>query len=163
MHEKSPTRFQQLLKVLVDHEVEFIVVGGVAAVLAGSPLPTIDLDAVYDTDPENLERLLGALAEVGARYRDPADRHIVPSVEKLATLRMSLLLTNLGALDLLRIIGDGLTFQDLSGRTKEYDVSGLRIRALDVETLIETKEFANRPKDRNALLYLRQLLDMESA
>ena len=109
----------------------------------------------------NLEKLLGVLKTLAARYRDPAGREIVPDMAKLAEFHTNLLMTDLGALDVLRVIGDGLEFRDLQHRVKEYEVSGLRIRALDVKTLIETKEFANRPKDQSALLFLRQLADMQ--
>jgi len=48
MDENSPTRFAELLQLLVRHESDFIIVGGVAALLAGAPIPTMDLDIVYD-------------------------------------------------------------------------------------------------------------------
>lgn len=160
MDEKSPAKFAELLQLLVRHESDFIIAGGVAALLAGAPIPTMDLDIVYDTSGTNIERLLAALREIHAHYRDPAGRHIVPDADRLATYRMNLFRTDLGALDLLRLIGDGLTYVDLVERTDEYEAFGVTVRALNVEALIETKEHANRPKDQNALLFLRQILEM---
>ncbi|RMH22609.1 MAG: hypothetical protein D6696_02960 [Acidobacteria bacterium] len=153
-------RLLDLLEVLGRHEVDFIVVGGVAASLLGSPLVTQDLDVLYDSTEENHVRLLGALRELAARYDDPAGRHLVPDLTKLATYRMSLLLTKLGRLDLIRVIGDGLVYSDLEPRTVELEVAGRRVRVLDLETLIRIKEEADRPKDRLALLYLRQIRDL---
>jgi len=89
------------------------VVGGVAAVLEGAPITTLDLDILYDRRPENLEHLLAVLRSVDARYRDPAGRDIRPDVERLATLRLSLLLTELGPLDVLPEIGDGWAYDEL--------------------------------------------------
>lgn len=110
MAEESPTDFVRLLGILVRREVDFIVVGGVAAFLAGSPIPTMDLDILYEASPENLERLLGVLQEIHAVCRDPAGRHIVPDAEKLATMQLNLLRTDLGALDVLPTIGADLSY-----------------------------------------------------
>ena len=94
-------RYFQLLELLSRHDVDFIVIGGVAAILEGVPITTLDLDIVYDRSPKNLERLLEVLRTVEAHYRDPAGRHIVPDLDKLATIRINLLRTNLGPLDVL--------------------------------------------------------------
>lgn len=155
----SPShRFLGLLQALLRHQVDFIVVGGVAALLEGAPILTLDLDVLYDRTPENRERLLGALRELNARYRDPAGRHILPDPEKLATMRLHLLLTDLGALDVLGTIGNDLTYQDLRSRTVAYDLAGSRIWVLELAAVIETKEQANRDKDRATLPVLRQTL-----
>jgi hypothetical protein len=86
--EPRSVRFLGLLRVLLHHRVDFIVVGGVAAQLEGAPILTLDLDILYDKTPENLDRLLAVLGEIKAHYRDPANRYIRP--------------------------GNGLTYQDLA-------------------------------------------------
>lgn len=146
------------MRVLVDFEVDFIVVGGVAAVLAGAPITTIDLDVVYERSSTNRTRLAAALSELGAVYDDPAGRPLAPDENKLESIRMHLLLTDLGGLDVLATIGDGLTYDDLLDRTSEYEVSGLRLRVLDLEAVVETKQTANREKDRAVLPILRRTL-----
>lgn len=80
-------KFRGLLQALLRHEVDFLVVGGVAAQLEGAPVVTFDLDILYDKTPENLDRLLSLVQELKARYRDPAGRHIEPDLAKLQTLR----------------------------------------------------------------------------
>ncbi len=71
MAESQSVKFLGLLRVLLRHEVDFLVVGGVAAQLAGAPILTFDLDVLYDKSPENLDRLLPALEELKAHYRAP--------------------------------------------------------------------------------------------
>jgi hypothetical protein len=88
--ESQSVKFLGILRVLLRHGVDFIVVGGVAAQLEGAPILTLDLDVLYDKAAENLERLLGALRELKARYRDPAGRHIEPDRTKLETFRINL-------------------------------------------------------------------------
>lgn len=97
----SQNRFFRLLEVLVRHDVEFVIVGGVAALLEGAPILTLDLDVVHQKTPENVERLLRALEEIHARYRDPAGQLILPNAAHLSTNRFNLLITDLGALDIL--------------------------------------------------------------
>ncbi len=152
----------RMLRTLVEHEVEFIIVGGVAASLLGSPLATRDLDILYNCDPANNERLLKTLLSLEARYHDLAGRHFEPTLERLASMRMHLLITNAGRLDVLRLIGGDLTYGDFVDRVNDYEVEGFRVRALRIEALIELKKIANRPKDHHALTFLRRIREMES-
>jgi len=160
--ESPSVKFLGILRILLRHEVDFFVVGGVAAQLEGAPILTLDLDVLYDKTHENVERLLAALRELKARYRDPAGRHIEPDTTKLETFRINLLLTDLGALDVLGAIGNSYTYQDLLGRTIDYELGGARVRVLELAAVIETKEQANRDKDRAALPVLRQTLAMKN-
>lgn len=157
----APLKFDEILKVLVDHGVEFILVGGVAAVLEGVPLSTLDVDVVFLRRAENLPPLLDALRALDARYADPAGRHIVPDADKLATLRMHRLVTSLGALDVMETIGHGLAYADLIGDTQVMEVAGVNVRVLGLETIILSKEQANRDKDRATLHILRRTLHMK--
>ncbi len=156
-------QFLRQLEILARHRVDFIVIGGVAAVLEGAPISTFDLDIVFDATPENRARLLAALQELNARYKDPAGRHFVPDAEKLEKMRMHLLHTDLGSLDVLARTGAGHGYRDLLDGTIEHELSGFKIRALNLEMVIATKEQANRPKDRIALMYLRQIQAMRDS
>ncbi len=135
-----------------------MVVGGVAATLAGSPLGTRDLDLVFACQADNLKKLVRVLRNLDATYKDPAGRRIVPDEEKLARIRVNLLNTRLGDLDLLQEIGSGLDYSALRHRTVEYEIEERTFRAIDLATLIESKTVADRPKDHQALPYLRELL-----
>lgn len=152
-------RLLDILRVLSRHQVNFILVGGVAAVLEGAPVSTFDLDIVPAPEQENQERLLAALRQLNARYLDPAGRHIPPDEAKLATLRMHQLVTDAGPLDVLTTIGNGLTYADLAPRTRDYEVEELRVRCLSLDAIIESKEQADREKDRAVLPVLRRTLE----
>ncbi|MFQ5965724.1 MAG: hypothetical protein ACE5KZ_15735 [Candidatus Scalinduaceae bacterium] len=62
--------FLEILKTLADNKVDFIVVGGVCAVLHGAPVTTFDLDLVHSRDPDNLSHLMSALNALDAYYRE---------------------------------------------------------------------------------------------
>lgn len=149
--------FTRILVTLHRHEVEFIVVGGVAAALAGSPAVTFDVDIVYQLTGDNVERLDRALGEMKARYKDPAGRDIRPDTSKLETMKVHRLLTEHGDLDVLATAGADQTYADLVDRTREYEIEGRRLLVLNLEALIETKRQAGRPKDLHGLLFLEQL------
>lgn len=155
---RDPPRFKDALEILSRHDVEFIVVGGVAAVLGGAPLATFDLDVVHARNKENLERLAAALADLDARYRDPAGRVLKPALADLAGTGHHLLITRCGPMDVLGIVGKGRSYDDLLAHSVTMDLGGIAIRVLGLPALISTKEESNRPKDRAALDLLRRAL-----
>src|SRR3954447_2164849 len=97
--------FRVILQTLFDCGVDFIVVGGVCAVLHGAPVSTLDVDLVHSRAPENLERLLAALQDLDAYYREQPDRRLRPGPSHLASAGHQLLLTRAGPLDLLGTVG----------------------------------------------------------
>ncbi len=160
----TPTpNYLALLQILAEHQVEFIVVGGVSAVLQGAPIATFDVDVVHSRAPENLNRLLAALQTLDAYYREQKARRLVPGLSHLASPGHQLLMTQAGPLDLLGTIGTGRGYDDLLPHTLELPVGGgLRIRLLDLATLIALKEEAAREKDRAVLPILRRTLEEKS-
>jgi hypothetical protein len=149
----------EILKVLTRHRVDFIVVGGVSAVLHGAPVTTFDLDVVHARNRENVARLLAALEELEAVYRVQPDRQLHPDESHLAGPGHQLLLTKFGPLDVLGMIGKSRTWEDLRGHTRTMEIEpGVVLRVLDLETLIAVKEELGFPKDTAVLPVLRQAL-----
>lgn len=154
----SRPRFKDALEVFARHEVELIVVGGVAAVIGGAPIATFDLDVVHARDAANLARLRAALDELEARYRDPAGRLLRPETPALAGTGHHLLLTRCGPVDLLGAIGRDRSYEDLLPEAVAVDLGGVTVHVLGLAALIRTKEEAGREKDRAVLELLRQAL-----
>ncbi|MDH3403545.1 MAG: hypothetical protein OES32_09160 [Acidobacteriota bacterium] len=156
--DRRPVRFRELLRALVEGEVEFVIVGGVAAVLEGAPVATFDLDVVYSLEESNVGRLVRVLADLEAVYVDPAGRRIQPDAPRLRGGGHHLLRSRYGRLDVLGSVGERLKFEDLLPRSRVASVHGMEVSVLTLEALIGTKEAANRPKDRAVLDLLRQTL-----
>lgn len=152
-------RFADALRVLVRHEVEFIVVGMAAGILQGVPLTTLDVDIVHQRTPDNVARLTAALAELRAIYRgDP--RKLSPGASHLIGPGHQLLTTDHGDLDCLGAVDDGKSYEDLLPHTKELELGrGEKIKVLDLSHLIEVKRRAGRPKDLAAIPFLEATLD----
>jgi hypothetical protein len=153
-------RFLELLTALSREGVDHVVVGGVAALLEGAPITTLDLDFVYAADERNLERLEAVLEALGAVYRDPAGRRIVPTVERLRENRINLMETRLGLLDAMQRIGADWSYADVLSRSHVRAVGELQVRVLDLAAVIESKEAAGREKDVAMLPVLRRTLEM---
>ncbi len=140
--------------------MSFILVGGAAATAHGSARLTQDLDVVYSRNPENLGRLVQALAT-----HEPYLRGAPPGLPfrwDVQTLERGLnftLTTDLGPLDLLGEIPGGGTYRDLEPdaiRLRVFDVDCL---CLSLPQLIRSKRAAGRPKDLEALAELEALAD----
>jgi predicted nucleotidyltransferase len=151
-------QFRALLRTLVEHEVQFIVVGGVAAVLQGAPILTRDLDILYCLDPSNVERLHRVLRALGAVFRDDA-RNIAPDISHLASRGHKLLTTRLGELDCLGTIEEDTTYEDLLHHVDVVTAGELSIQVITLERLIQVKRKLTRPKDRLALMQLEATLE----
>lgn len=156
--DRRPVRFFEILASLIEGNIAFIVVGGVAAVLEGAPVSTFDLDVVYSLEEENLVRLAGVLDDLDAVYVDPGGRRIRPSADRLRAGGHHLLRTCHGRLDVMGSINDGLAYPDLVPRSRIHSLRGLEVLVLELETLIASKEAADRPKDRAVLDLLRHTL-----
>lgn len=155
----APPDYFAILAALKTHGVDFIVVGGVCAVLHGAPVATFDLDVVHSRTPENIERLLKALGSLGAVSRLHPDRRITPDRSHLDSAGHLLLMTGHGPLDLLGSVGSGRGYDQLLPHTTEVALGeDLSVRLLDLETLIELKEETAHAKDLAVLPVLRRTL-----
>ena len=151
-------RFLHLIEVLVRHDVRFIVVGGVAAVLQRVPLNTQDFDLVHERSLRNVQNLLAALAELGAVYRDDP-RMLRPNETHLLGAGNQLLQAGNLKFDLLGQIDWGGGYEDLLPGSEVLEVGGLAVRVLTLDKLVEIKRQLSRPKDKFMLMHLEAALD----
>jgi predicted nucleotidyltransferase len=153
-------RYTATLRVLHDAGVDYILVGGLAAVLNGAPVNTFDVDVVHSRDPANIDRLLGVLDTLQAIFRMQPERRLKPNASHLASSGHLNLVTRFGPLDLLGTIGRDSGYEELLPHSTELEIGdGLRIRVLDLETLIAIKEELGGDKDRAVLPILRRTLE----
>ncbi|MDC0746505.1 nucleotidyltransferase domain-containing protein [Polyangium mundeleinium] len=147
-----------ILRTLLHHRVDFVVVGGMAAVMQGAPVHTFDIDIVYSRAEDNVARLLAALRDLDAVFRtDP--RKLVPNESHLRSTGHKLLSTRHGVLDVLGTIEEDTSYEDLLQDALWLEVAGAPIRVLSLERLIQIKEKLTRPKDRAMLLVLKATLE----
>jgi hypothetical protein len=147
------------LRSLGESGIDCVVVGGLAAVLNGAPTVTFDVDVVFSRDSENLARILKWFAHVDAIFRIQPERRLRPNQSHLAAGRHLNLLTRLGWIDLPGNVGEGLEYPQLVPLSREMDLGdGLRVRVLNLETIISIKEKQASEKDLAVLPTLRSTL-----
>ncbi|MGH9875081.1 MAG: hypothetical protein ACRD9S_21710 [Pyrinomonadaceae bacterium] len=143
---------EEPLKLLGNHGIECVIIGGVAATLYGSSILTNDLDVCYARNVLNLERLADALKSVNAKLRNaPPDVPFLPDAETLRRGLNFTFQTDVGALDLLgdvRGVGD---YNDAASGAVMYQLFGYSFAVLEIGKLILAKRTAGRAKDLVAL------------
>lgn len=151
--------FDKLLPALVNGDIEFILVGGLAGIVHGAARLTYDVDIIYARTSGNFERIATALKPLAPYLRD-APPGLPFKLDKV-TLRNGLnftLTTKLGDLDLLGEVAGGGTYRNLLPHSFLLEAYGVEFRCVDLETLINLKRAAGRPKDLEAIAELQALL-----
>ncbi len=152
------TDYRGLLEALERGGIEFILVGGVAAVAHGSARLTQDLDVVYSRKPGNVRRLAKALAPLSPYLRGaPPGLPFHFDEETLLKGLNFTLATSLGSLDLLGEISGGGSYENLLPHTITLEIFGLKCRCLSLEALISAKRAAGRPRDLEAVAELEAI------
>lgn len=167
LHDFSPER---LVEVLDRHEVEYLLVGGVAARVYGASRETKDIDCLVRRTRANLDRLAAAMRELHARLRveglTDAEAALLPvqiDAVTLNAIEISTWRTDAGDLDVLVGIpgrdGGRRLYDELAADARDLDYAGIAVRVAGLDDIIASKEWANRPKDLEALPELYELRD----
>ncbi len=147
-----------ILEGLIEAGIEFILVGGLAAVVQGAPVTTMDVDIVHKQSSENIAKLLAFLKSIDAFHRRLDDKVIGPVERDISGTGRVLFTTRLGPLDVLAVIEEGEAYEDLLERTVEIEFRGHTVRVLDLKTLVELKRASTDPRDRQRLSVLEETL-----
>ena len=144
------------------HRVQYVVIGGMAAVLHGSPTVTSDADICPERSPKNLERLAAALREMNARIRtatDPDGVEFAPDAALLSRMKMMNFTTDFGDFDLSFTPAGFAGFEELADHSIDVPLPGTVVKVAALDDVIRSKEIANRPKDHATLPILYALRD----
>lgn len=156
----APLDPECLFRVLDEHQVEYVLVGGLAGVLHGSPAMTSDADIVPSKDEANLGRLAAALRALNARLRVPDPPDGVPFDPHPGLLKAMLMLTmttRCGDLDLTFSPAALDDYGTLRARSEVFEVAGVRVHVAALADIIRSKQAAGRAKDHATLPILRAL------
>ena len=159
----EPLDPEKLFNALARHGVEYVLIGGLAANLHGSPLVTNDADITPKRTRANLDRLAAALRELGARIRTTAEPDGQPfacDAEFLERMKMLNLQTSAGEFDISFEPGafEG-GYEALVSHAVELEVFGVLVKVASLHDIIRSKEATNRLKDQAALPHLYALED----
>ena len=157
---KKPTSagLSEILEGLLKARVDFILVGGLAAVIQGAPFTTMDVDIVHSQSSENIAKLIAFLKSVEAVHRRFDDKLIEPKESDLSGKGHVLLITRSGPLDVLAVIEEGKSYEDLLEHTVDIHFRGHTLQVLDLKTIIELKKSSKDAIDKHRLPVLRETL-----
>lgn len=148
-----------ILGVLSRHGVECVLIGGFAAVVHGSPLPTSDVDITPQREADNLARLSAALHDLDARIRvDGAEPLAFDHGESLGRAGVWNLTTRHGDLDISFVPTGTSGYDDLIRDAVEVTLRGTPVKLASLADIVRSKDAAGRDKDLRALPVLRELL-----
>jgi hypothetical protein len=153
---------ERILAVLEEHGVRYVLIGGFAAVIHGSPYVTNDVDIVPDPSMDNLARLSRALDALHARVWTSAEPGGLAFSHDAASLRdvnVWNLVTDHGRVDLTFVPSGTLGYEDVARDAVHLAVLGVEVDVASLEDVVRSKEAAGRDKDRLVLPVLRRIID----
>lgn len=160
----------RILNILARHDVDYIVIGGIGAVLHGSPTLTEDLDIVPDLKKTNLDRLAQALKEMNARLMSHAAPDGIPfeftgkDLQRLIVdLRFLNLITSYGQLDIIHRPEGYSGYRELAAPAKSLKLGDIEVHVAALEDIIRSKQAVARERDLEQLPTLRLLLEATRA
>jgi predicted nucleotidyltransferase len=155
---------ESLLKELHRHQVEFVIIGGMAAVAHGSAYLTVDLDLCYSRASENLSKLAQAIASFHPVLRGaPPDLPFSLDSSALKSGLNFTLTTESGDLDLMGEVAGLGSYAEVLPLSEELEIFGMPCKVLSLEGLIKSKRAAGRPKDLKLLPELEALLELRKS
>ena len=147
----------ELTRRLISSRVEFVLVGGFAAVAHGVTLVTRDVDICCRFSEANLMRIQKAFVDLHPVHRSQPDLPLELTPEQCVSLKNLYLKTDLGVVDCLgEILGVG-NFDEVLKRSVEVELPYGKCRILNIEALIRSKEAMNRDHDRITVKYLKEI------
>lgn len=158
-----PLDIDHIISVLNDHHVDFVVIGGIAAIVHGNPRTTFDVDVIAALEAENLRRLAAALVALNARIwgidrdhtgMDPTDP------DDLALGGNWVLVTDAGRLDIMSAAEGAAPYDQL--RERAITLRDRPFKVVGLNDLIAMKQASNRDKDRADISALCRIHAIES-
>jgi hypothetical protein len=154
-------RPRKILDALLAHEVDFVLIGGLAGMARGSSIPSYDVDVAYERGRDNLERLAAALSDLGATLRGaPPDLPFQLDAKTLQNGQHFTFSTPFGSLDILTDPDGAPAYDELKRAAgPALEVEGFAISVASLDHLIAMKEATGRNKDKLMATEYRVLSD----
>lgn len=154
----------QIISLLTEHRVRFVLIGGYAAAVHGVSQVTLDMDICCSFDSDNLMALQKALKPLHPVHRMISDeRPLELTRESCASLKNLYLKTDAGVLDCLGAVKGVGSYEDVESASEARGSSFGEFRVLTLDALIEAKQAMNRPKDRETVLQLQALKEKRNS
>ncbi len=144
---------ENLLRLLKEHQVKFLIIGAAAFPLYGYSRSTLDIDIFIEATPENAAATLTALKALGY---DVSELTVNELLEKKVLIRQYLLETDIHP------FVKGISFKEAWKNRQEGSIGMAQVSFASLEDLIKMKKAARRSKDIEDLKILKKILKGKS-
>jgi len=152
---------ERIIKILAKHNVQYVLIGALAARLQGFPRLTADADITPVFDSENLNQLAKALTKLDAHVFTesvPKGLAFECTAENLQQANLWNFVTSAGRLDVAFEPAGTTGYDDLISNAVKFEVYGTDLYAASLEDILRSKKAADRPQDRQDIIILREII-----
>ncbi len=157
MDREMPLDAERILAVLAAHEVEYVIVGGLAVQTHGHVRTTVDIDVYPRPDRVNLARLADALNEIEAEILNPGSEGVKIDAVTLPRATLWQFATRHGAIDVIHDAPGAPPYGELRSRALKITLGDLKLAVAGRDDLISMKRASARPVDLEDLAALNEL------
>ncbi len=144
-----------LLKILTESDIDFVIIGGFAAMIYGSSQVTQDIDLCIAMNPENIEKFRKTLGPYHPVHRmTPQKLSFLKHPEELKGIKNLYVKTDLGVLDILGELPGVGSYSEIASRAIDTEFLGHKVKLVSIDDLIKSKKIVGRPKDHATVLEL---------
>jgi hypothetical protein len=143
----APLDAERILRALAEHEVDYVLIGGLAVQTHGHVRMTNDADLIPAPNPANLERLATALRSLGARVLNPGEEDTEVSAAMLPKAAIWQFVTRDGGIDVMHEVPGGRSYAELSDRAFHVRLGDIDVPVVGLDDLIQMKLARGRPLD----------------
>jgi hypothetical protein len=144
---ETPLDAERILRALAEHEVDYVLIGGLAVQTHGHVRTTNDADLIPAPEPANLERLAAALRSLDARVLNPGKEDIDVNAKMLPRASIWQFITRDGGIDVMHEVPGGRPYAELSDRALHVQLGGIDVPVVGLDDLIQMKLARGRPVD----------------
>jgi hypothetical protein len=143
----APLDAERILQVLAEHEVDYVLIGGLAVQTHGHVRTTNDADLIPAPGPDNLRRLAAALRSLGARVLNPGEEKTAVDATMLARATIWQFVTREGGIDVMHEVPGGRSYAELSKSALHVKLGHVDVPVVGLDDLIQMKLARGRPVD----------------
>lgn len=143
----TPLDAERILRVLAEHDVEYVLIGGLAVQTHGHVRTTNDADLIPAPQPANLQRLAAALRSLEARVLNPGQEDLEIDAKMLPKATIWQFVTRDGGVDVLHEVPGGRSYEELEEGVLRVNLGDVEVPVVGLDDLIQMKLARGRPVD----------------
>jgi hypothetical protein len=143
----TPLDAERILRALAEHQVDYVLIGGLAVQTHGHVRTTNDADLIPAPEPANLKRLATMLRQLDAKVLNPGEEDTAVDARMLPRATIWQFATRDGGIDVMHEVPGGRPYEELRRRALRVQLGDIEVPVVDLDDLIQMKLAHGRPVD----------------